>query len=208
MSTKTNVIEFVVKGTVPPSGGGTRQFWNVFHYRLATGTLDTRVQLNGDFMTKVFTFVAAQLSIDWTGSTCNVRLLDDATEQYTSASISATVGGIALPRLPDANAIVTPYKCVERGRSFRGSKHFGPVPTASVTKDELNAGAVTAWGVITGKLLLTWTSVTGSYAPIVLSKTLSQLKTNPTTIIGSDVNAVLLNKTIGTMRRRKEKTVQ
>ena len=41
-----------------------------------------------------------------------------------------------------------------------------------------------------------------------MSRTLSQLRENPTLIIGAQVSAVLLNKTVGTMLKRKEKTVR
>ena len=30
----TNVVEILVKGTVPDTGGQTKNFQNVFHYRL------------------------------------------------------------------------------------------------------------------------------------------------------------------------------
>jgi hypothetical protein len=201
----TNVIEIIVKGTSPPSSGGTRNIWNVFHYRLSGGTLDGMAQLLGDFETKVFSFVSAQLSADYTGVSLQGRLVDDATSQFVVSGTPAN-GAIALPRLPNEVSVVLPLQCVNRGRSFRGSKHFAPVPSSSVLKDELTAGAVTAWGVVATKVGSPFTSITGTYQPIVLSRILSQLKTNPTSLIGSDVSSALLNKTIGTMRKRKEKT--
>ena len=208
MSTFTNCVEIIVQGTVPPSSGGTKNVFNVYHYRLSSGPMDTLTQIGGQFITLVQSFITAQLSADFTGNGLRIRLLDDALSQYLTIGYS-TVGGIALPRLPNDVAIVLPLQCAQRGKSFRGSKHFGPVPTASVVKDELTATAVTAWNAIQTKLQNTFVSSgTSTYQPFVLSRTLSQLRTNPTTIIGSDVTTVLLNKTIGTMRRRKEKTAR
>lgn len=205
MPTLTNVVEILVKGTLAETAG-VKNILNVFHYQLTAGSLDGYGQLLGDFETKVFTFVLAQLSADYSLIEMDVRKLDDATEQYFVDPMGPTPGGIALPRLPGDLAIVTPYKCATRGKSFRGRKHFRGVPTASVLKDELTAGAETAWLAVAVKLGLTWTSVTGTYTPVVVSRTLSQLKTNPTTIIGSTVTGVLVNKTIGTFRKSKEKT--
>jgi hypothetical protein len=205
MPTLTNVIEIVVKGTLTETAR-IKQCWNVFHYQITSGTIDTPGQLLGDFETKVYSFALAQMSADFSLYEMDVRLLDDALAQYTAVAMGPTAGGIALPRLPGDLAIVTPFKCATRGKSFRGRKHFRGVPTASVLKDELTAGATTAWQAVAAKLALTWTSVTGTYTPVVVSRTLSQLKTNPTTIIGSSVVSVLLNKTIGTFRKTKEPT--
>jgi hypothetical protein len=203
--TLNGVIEILVKETLTETSV-TKQCWNVFHYRLNTGSLDTRSQIAGDFESLVYSFALAQQSADISLYEIDVRLVDDATEQYTAVPMGPTAGGIALPRLPGDLSVVLPFRCVTRGKSFRGRKHMRGVPTASVTKDELTAGATTAWQAVAAKFLMPLVSVTGTYLPIVLSRTLSQLKTNPTTIIGSDVNAVLVNKTIGTFRRTKEKT--
>lgn len=204
MPVMTNVIEIVMQETLAESAG-TKNCWNVFHYQLTAGSLDAYNQLLGDFESKVYSFALAQQSADTTLVAQLVRKLDDATEQYFTVS-GSNPGGIALPRLPGDLAVVTPYRCVQRGKSFRGRKHWRGVPAASVLKDELTAGALTAWQAVAVKLQAPFTSITGTYTPVVVSRILSQLKTNPTTIIGSTVNAVLTNKTIGTFRRSKEKT--
>jgi len=204
MPVLTNVYEIQAVGTLAETGG-IKNILNVFHYRLSAGAQDAYGQLLGDFETKVFSFVLAQLSADYTLTSLKIRKVDDATEQFTT-SVTGGPGGIALPRLPGDLAIVTPYQCATRGKSFRGRKHFRGVPTASVLKDELTASAETAWLAVAVKLQNPFTSTTGTYQPVVLARVLSQLKTNPTTVVGSDVTAVLVNKTIGTFRRSKEKT--
>jgi hypothetical protein len=204
MPVLTNVVEIIMKETLLETSI-TKNVWNVFHYQLTAGTLDTMTQLLGDFESKVYSFALAQQSADTTLVSMNARLLDDATQQFITVT-AATAGGIALPRLPGDLAVVTPLRCAQRGKQFRGRKHFRGVPSASVLKDELTAGALTAWQAVAVKLLNSFTSVTGTYTPVVVSRILSQLKTNPTTIIGSVVNSVLVNKTIGTMRRSKEPT--
>jgi len=205
MPSLNNVVEIVVKTTLAETAR-IKNCFAVFHYWLTGGTLDTMSQLIGDFESKVYSFVLAQQSADISLYEIDARLIDDVTIQYTRVAMGPTAGGIALPRLPGDLAIVTPYQCATRGKSFRGSKHFRGVPTASVLKDELTAAATTAWQAVAVKLLTPFSSTTGTYTPIVLSRVLSQLKTNPTTIIGSSVSAVLVNKTIGTMRKSKEPT--
>jgi hypothetical protein len=204
MPTVTNVVEFVWKGTLAETAT-VKNVWNVFHYRLVAGTLDAFSQLEGDFDTKVFSFARAQLSADYVTTSLNARLLDDATQQFFSQTVSSA-GGIALPRLPGDLAIVTAMRSAQRGKQYRGRKHFRGVPTASVTKDELTAGALTAWLAVAVKLQGQFTSILGTYQPCIVAKSRSQLQTNPTTIVASDVTAVLVNKTIGTFRRSKEPT--
>ncbi len=204
MPVLTNVFEIIMKETLAETAV-LRNVWNVFHYQLTGGSLDNYTQLLGDFDTKVYSFALAQQSADTTLVSINIRKLDDATEQFFTVSVS-NAGGIALPRLPGDLAVVLPFRCAQRGKSFRGRKHFRGVPSASVLKDELTAGALTAWQTVAGKMQNPFTSVTGTYTPVIVSRILSQLKTNPTTIIGSTVTSVLTNKTIGTMRRSKEPT--
>ena len=60
---------------------------------------------------------------------------------------------------------------------------------------------------ITG-LVATITAGGQTFTPCVVSKTLSQLRVDPVTIIGAALLTGLTNKTIGTMRHRKEKTVR
>jgi len=205
MPTITNCVEIVMKGTLNETAG-LKNCWNVFHYRLVAGTMDAFGQLLGDFESKVYSFALAQLSADFVLNQMLARLLDDATQQYVTVTTAGNPGGIALPRLPGDLAIVTPMQAAQRGKQYRGRKHWRGVPSASVLKDELTAGAETAWLAVAVKLQGQFTSVTGTYQPCVVAKTLSQLKSNPTTIIASDVTSVLVNKTIGTFRRSKEKT--
>lgn len=207
MPTLTNVVEIVMQTTLTETGG-SKNCWNVYHYRLASGSLDSRAAIATAWLSAVQSVIIGQLSADVQDVAALCRLVDDATESYSTVA-AGVPGSIALPRLPGDLAIVLPFRCVTRGKSFRGRKHYRGIPTASVTKDELNAGAVTAWAAVVTALQATVTSANGStYVPVVMSRTLSQIKTNPTTIIGSDVNAVLLNKTIGTFRRSKEKTAR
>lgn len=208
MPTLTNVVEIVMEATLTESSF-TKNIDNVFHFRLTAGALDSRINILNSFNTTIRQpFTVNLATTDYTVVDIKCRLIDDALEQFTVLPIG--VAGLqALPRLPGDTAVVTPFKTLLRGKNFRGSKHWSAIPLAMVTKDELNGVGIAAWGAFVPVLFAGLITSGGSQMfPIVLSRTLSQLRTNPTTIIGADVSIALLNKTIGTMRRRKEKTVR
>jgi hypothetical protein len=206
----TEVVELVVRGTSPTTGSGGKAILNVFHYRYSSGGAgpDTASNLASQWLTSVWANIVSLLSIDYTGVEVDFRRLDDAEEQYGVGTTPGS-GTQALPRMPIDLALVYLLRSKTRGKSFRGSKHFGPIAQAHVTKDEINAAGITAWSAVAGYLTTSVTTPGGQvYIPVIVSKTLSTLKTNPTTIIGADVTAALQNKTIGTMRGRREATVR
>jgi hypothetical protein len=209
MSVLNNVAELIIQATLPTTGSGTKNIYNVFHYVSRPGTPLPIVTVINQFNSQVEAALAAQLSVDYVYVTTIGRYLDDATVQYSTSAVNGVSGAVALPRLPTDVAIVMPLRCVQRGKNFRGSKHFSGIPTATVTKDEINVGSIAAWNAIAAAILLPINPGGGpALDPCVVSRSLSQTKTNPTLILGSLVNAVLVNKTIGTMRHRKERTVR
>lgn len=208
MPTLTSVVEIVVKGTVTTTGAGAKNFANIFHYRKTTGGANqTPAAVCNQFLTDVWAVVAPLLSDQYIGSESMARYLDDALEQYSPGNVPDS-GAVTGDRLPTDMAAVYLLRTGTRGKSFRGSKHFGPIAESATTGDQLSTAAVTAWAAVTTALADSITVGTETYVPVIVSRTLSQLRTNPTTIIGADVTAALLNKTIGTMRRRREATVR
>jgi len=98
-----------------------------------------------------------------------------------------------------------------RGKSYRGGKHLFPLAesaTTTGTDDILNAGALTYFGALAAQALLPLTDAgPNTWNPCVLSRKLSQLRSNPTTVTRNDVVSVSVNKRIGTMRHRKVKSL-
>ncbi len=209
MSAITNVVEIVTQGNVAETGGSSKSVWNVWHYFQnpnAPGP-QSAVAVANVFLTSVWANIAAQLSIAWVGSATLARYLDDVTFPLLSANVPAT-GSLALPRLSTGQAVVILRRSATRGKNFRGSQHFGPLAAAQVVADELTAGGVTAWTALLATIAGNITVGGQTYSPCIVSKSLSQLRQNPVTIQGSAITQALLNKTIGTMRRRKERTVR
>jgi hypothetical protein len=205
----TNVVEIVVQGAIPETGGTTKNVFNVWHYtqQPTVGGPASPVAVANAFLATVWGIIATALSVDWVGVACLARYLDSALNVYQAAGVPGS-GAAALPRLPADTAVVTPMNSPLRGKNFRGTKHFTPIATAQVTKDELNAAGLVLWNPVLPLMQGQITASGQTYSPCIVSRTLSQLRTDPTTIFGAVVNLVRLNKTVGTMRKRKEKTIR
>jgi hypothetical protein len=199
--------EIIVQGTVATSGGGSKQFVNAFHVQTAAAVpATTKAQLWTGFAAAIWTPLAAFLSVDYVGSAASVRWMDNALDIPVVTGVPAN-GGTALPRLDTALAVTLLLRTNNKGRSYRGSKHFGPIATADVLKDELTAGALVNWHAVLATITGVFATAADTYYCTVYSRKLSQPLVNPTTIINTAIQASSrVNKTIGTMRRRKERT--
>jgi hypothetical protein len=205
----TNVVEISVQGSVVETGGTARNIFNVFHYYQNPNqpSPPSAVVVANAFIAGPWAGILALLSIGYVGVQTLARYLDVTTNAFQNANAPGN-GAVALPRQPAQQAVVGFFRTAVRGKSFRGSKHFGPLATAQVTGDEIAPASVAAWQAAITALVANITAGGQSYTPCVVSKTLSQLRTDPVTIIGAAKLTGLTNKTIGTMRHRKEKTVR
>jgi hypothetical protein len=205
----TNVVQIVVGGTVTETGGAIKNFLNVFFYfqNPNVPAPQPAVNVGNQFLASVWTGIAAQLSVGYVGSFMTARYLDRTTDPFLTGNVPAS-GAIALPRLSAQQAIVFVLRSSTRGKNFRGNKHVGPLATATVTGDEIAPASLAAWTALLPSLIAPITIGGQTYSPCIVSRSLSQLRQDPVAIIGSPLSQALLNKTIGTMRRRKEKTVR
>jgi hypothetical protein len=198
--------EIVVQGTVPTSGGGAKTLVNVFHYVCTGVPAATELQVWTAFAAAVWANIAAQLSVDWVGQQSSVRFMDDSNRPPVITTPPAS-GGVALPRLPANLAAVLYLKTALRGKSYRGFKHFSPLPTASVIKDEINPGVLGAINAVLATVTGAIAPAAGpTYVPAIFSRTKSPSLVNPTNLVLTPVTSGRVNKTIGNMRHRKEKT--
>lgn len=205
----TNVVEISVQGAVTETGGTSKNIFNIFHYYQNPNqpSPPSAATVANAFIAGPWAGVLALLSIGYVGVQTVARYLDSSLNQYVTANAPGT-GALALPRQPAQQAVVALFRTAIRGKSFRGSKHFGPLATAAVTGDEIAAASVAAWQAAMTALCNNITAGGQTYTPCVVSKTLSQLRVDPVTIYGAAKLTALTNKTIGTMRHRKEKTVR
>lgn len=210
-STAISYGEVLLLGTTAAGGSNNRLTNFSFHYKrdstipgLSKPDLDTIFQAN------VATPIAAALNVRWLQSGNTVRWLDDANDAPVLFA-HALAGAIAGDSMSTILSSFILLRTGLRGKSFRGSKHLYPLSetdTTLATDDILNAAALARFATINAALLAPLVDASGNTWRLqVLSRTLSQLKINPTTVIANQVSAVLVNKRVGRMRHREVKSV-
>lgn len=154
------------------------------------------------------TTLVAQLSANVIINSFTLRIMDDSTLLPVAATNVGTtyVGGISGDSLPIDKCITFQLKTGKRGRNYRGSKHYPGVPEASTLKDELTTTATTALAALKAGHTVTINDGVAAWQPVIVNGSLSQL-VNPTTIVATSITSAVLNKTIGVIKRRKEKGV-
>lgn len=202
-------IEVLMKGTSSASSGGTaKNIENVFHFMRTTNTNPVdKGHIATAFNAGIGAAMIAALNVRYTQTGIWVRYIDDALDAYSVSPVSG-VGAITGDSMPDYVSVVIQLKTALRGKSFRGSKHFSPCSESDSAGDVLTTGAVTNFTAIATEILAGFTDSDGNvWVSTVLSRKESTLTPNPTTIVNTPVTSVLLNKSTGTERRRKIRTV-
>lgn len=200
--------EIATLGTIASAGGESKQFANVYHYRRTTTTVEaSKSEIADEFDAAVVPVIVAALNARANISQITVRCVNDATDATYSKSVNHD-GAIAGESLPSYVVGTIRLNTAVRGRSGRGRKHFGPLSEADTTGDIITGAALTRMQTLRDALDNPFTDATGNiFVPCVVSRHLSQLTANPTTVAANDVNACVLNTTVSTLRRRKVRTV-
>lgn len=202
-------LECISYGYATAIGGSTKNIVNVYNFqRLATVNPVSKANIEAAFQTNIMVPVLAALSVSYTQTQNTVRFFDDALDAPTSFTETG-VGGISGDRLPDYSAVTLQMKSTLRGRSYNGSKHFGPIAESDTLGDTLVAGAVTRFNAIGSALVSGFTDSDGNlWLPVIKSsRPPANYRTNPTLVLVQLVAGTRLNKSLGTMRRRKIRTV-
>ena len=203
--------EIQIHGTVTAGGSNNRLTVATFHYR-RTAVVNplSKANLDTAFDAAITAKIALLLNNRWTQSFNTIRWLDDAEDPPLAVS-HAAVGAIAGDGMSTVVASYMLFRTAKRGRSFRGSKHLFPLSesdTTAGTEDILNAACLARYASLITALATPLVDASGNtWNGEVVAKTLSQLRVNPTTIIGNDITQILVNKRIGRMRKREVKSV-
>jgi len=205
---QVNRAEIVLRGLIAAGGSDAIRTDFTFHYRRTATSVDpVKSALNNAFTAGPAAAIAAALNISWEATVHDIRWLNDAEDPYLSISASE-VGAITGDRLPSDDAVFLLFRTALRGRRFKGGKHLAPFSESDIGNDVLNAGAITRCNTIVTALLTPLTDSTGNiWNYTIVSRFLSQLRTNPTTVISNDVTQGLVNQRIGTMLNRKVRSV-
>jgi hypothetical protein len=204
-------IEIGMFGTVAAGGSNAKASVATFQYRrTATVLTISKAAVETAFQAAICVPLTNALNARYAQTFNTVRYLDDATD-FPSQVTRAVAGQIAGECLTTAESLFLLLRTGLRGKSYRGAKKLFPFSesdTTLATADLWNAGALARFATLAAAILAGFTDATGNvWVPQVVSKKLSQLTANPTTVVGNDVTSVLINKRVGTMRHRKVKSV-
>lgn len=204
-------LQVIVYGLITSGGSTTKNTVTVFNYRRNNfPTPASKSGFNTAFQAAVVVPMAAALNNRWSQEHNTVRFLNDALDSPTLLT-GAAVGAISGDGLASGSAVYLELQTGIRGKSYRGGKWFGPLSEADVTTpddDILNAAAIGRFNTLKAALLANITDAGGNvWTPSVVSRLKSQLVTNPTTVVANDVETVLLNKRVTSLRQRKVKSV-
>jgi len=202
------IAEVNMKGIIVGGGAGDVRTNFVFHFRrLATAVDPTKTALNAAFQTTISNVIDDALNVDWSATTNAIRWVNDALDGPLDFS-NTSVGVITGDRLASYCTGYLLMRSSLRGGHYRGSKRLGPFSESDITHgdgcDIFNAAAVTRLEAIATAIGGGFTdATTNNWVPCILSRELSFLTENPTTVITADVVQILVNSRVGTDLRRK-----
>jgi len=199
--------EIVVGGEIVAGGGQTKLTSYTFHYKRTTtaGTL-SKTALDTFFQSTVMDKVLLAVNVRWKQLHNIVRWVDDAVDPGLLIS-HVNLGAVATPGGNSFDTVMLLLRSAYRGRAWQGRKFFAGLSEADTTQpndDILNAGAITKWNdVITGLMTPLVDGQGNTWKLQVLSRSGSQLRVNPTTVVTAEIVQTTLNKTVRSMKRRK-----
>jgi len=201
-------FEISMRGSIAAGGGSVKPLANVFHYRrLATVVDVSPAAVATAFETDILPTIMAGLNARATITQIGVRCIDDATAAEHVKTVSAA-GAIVGDGLANFVCGTIRLRTAVRGRSAQGSKHFSPLSESDGDDDAFTGAGLTRFQAIRDVCDDEFTDSTGNtWRPCVVSKKLSQLIANPTTVVRNDVTSCVLNVTYGSLQRRKVKSV-
>ena len=204
-----SVMEVQIIGTLGTGGSNARNTLQVFHYRLASiGGSITKAIFDTAFQANLVATYLAAANARYAQVGNQMRYVNDATDGFEYIA-HANVGAIATDPLPMYDCVSMLYRTALRGKSYRGAKRWPAVNEADTTADILTGAGLARWQALQADCQAPIADASGNvWNPCVLSRFLSQLALNPTTVISNDVTAVLLNLNVGSMIKRKVATVR
>lgn len=196
---------FAVVAEPPASGHNTVSVWH-YAQQVTNPNQPDPVAVLTQFGGTITLALSQLLHHDWAVTQTTARWMDLPTnpEAINAAPISGAKTG---DRLPTFNSVVYQLKTPFRGKEYKGRKAFAAIAEADTTEDELVDPALTNWKNFINNILLPLTVSGQTLIPVVLSRKNSPLVGGVQTLQAAPITVALLNKTIGTMRKRKMKTV-
>jgi hypothetical protein len=205
-------VEIVSQAYAVARGGGVKNFFNIYHFaRTTTANPLVRANVQAAFQTNIMVPVLAAMNVDYTQTGNTVRYFEDPTDAPIATTQSG-VGGRSGDRLPDFNAVVLQLKTGVRGKTGRGSKHYGPISEQDTTGDDIIAPLIANSQAIGAAIVAGFTDASGNvWVPVLKGAerigSPAQYIVAPTTSVITQITSYVLNRSLGSMKRRKIKTV-
>jgi len=201
-------LEIVAIAHCLTTGGQLKAVVNSYHYSatVAPGAPPPKGNIFTAWNSSIFAGIASKLSVDYVAVQTTIRFIDDASDAPTNCGPQNN-GAAAVGHLDLATAVVFYLKTNLRGKEYRGFKHYGPITPLDGSGDELSVAGYANWNPLTSNHTNSFSNGGWTWVPVILSRKLSTLITNPTTVVATPITSARCNKTLGTMRHRREKTV-
>lgn len=205
------VVQIQHTGLVSAAGSNNRQVNQLYYFqRPVSSVAINKASVGAAFEGVVVPPLLLCLNHRFSETFLNVRCLNDANDLYLSTPETG-VGAVTGDSMPTFNAAYMLIRTALRGKMYRGSKHYFPLSesdTTSGSDDILNAAALARWATFLTAWLGGFTDGGGNvWTPVLLQKTSSQTRTNPTVVNVTPIAQMIPRKSIGRMKRREVSSV-
>jgi len=199
-------VEVHSQGLITAGGSSSKVTLQIYHFRrTSVVNVPSKTVFDTAYQAAIAVPVAAALNNRWAQQFNTIRWLDDAQDAPVQVP-HVVVGGVAGDSDVMMNSAFVLFRTGIRGKSFKGGKHYGPLSEADTTApntDVLNAAAVARFATLQASLIAGFADANGNTWRLeVVTRTLSQLTVNPTTVTAFDVTQIMLNQRIGRMSTR------
>lgn len=209
-ATQQLVVEVQMQGLVTAGGSSNKNANFIFHFRRpSAATAINKAAVETQFQATVGAAILAALNNRYTQTFNQVRVVNDAQDPFLVVTETG-VGAVTGDSMPMDLQLFILGRSALRGKSFKGGKKLFPLSEADTTApntDILNTAALARFTAVSAAWLAGFTAAGDVFTPVILSRTLSQLKTNPTTVVATDMIQPLVNKRLGRNKKHEVKSV-
>lgn len=205
------VVQAVVNGTCAAAGSNNRKTATVFTYRrVITAPAFSKAQFDAAFQTAVVVPLGAMLNARWSQVNNAIRVVNNWLDQPQKFghAVQGAITGDSMPTTLSA------YILLSSGLRYgfnRGSKKLFPLSesdTTSGSDDLLNSAALARITTLAAAIVAGFTDAGGSvWSPIVLSTKYSTDTLDPAKLYFVPIIGATVSARIGSMRRRKVKSL-
>lgn len=201
------VAQLVLRGTLAGEGPTSKIITQTFYYRRSALTNPpSKTTLAAQFLAGPYAAFLAAANVNWSSGVANIRWLNDATDPFVPFTL-AGVGAIATQRLPAYASVYFRKNSSLRGKQYQSSFRVAAANEADTAGDVLTGAGLVRWQAVQAAYLAPLVTADNTWNPTNVSFKQSQVKINPTTVVANDIVTIVLDLTVGTMRKRKAKTL-